>query len=127
LITEKQIQAIIKLDASGRYEYSIKKIADYEKVWVLGDDEGFVTYGDNKGNIIFPIWPFKEFALLCSDGEFDGSIPEEITIDSFLKEYLHEFKGKKYLLSVLPLPSDRGAPLDIDTFINDLQNELEKY
>jgi hypothetical protein len=127
MITEKELKAIAELDANDRYKYSIKRIADYENLWVLGDSEGLITYSDSQARLIFPIWPFKEFALLCRKDDFSGSEPEEITLDSFMDDYLPEFMKKKYMLSVLPLTSDRGSVVEIDTFINDLKNELKNY
>jgi hypothetical protein len=124
---KKELDAVIGLDANKRYEYSIKRIADFETLWVLGDNQGLRTYEDETGHAIFPIWPFKEFALLCSTGEFADCQPEELQLNEFMEDYIPDFKERGYKLSILPLPSDKGAVVEIDIFKEVLQKELDKY
>lgn len=124
---KKEIEAVISLDANKRYEYSVKRIADFEALWIIGDDQGLRTYEDETGNIVFPIWPFKEFALLCCTGDFADCQPEELQLNEFLEDYVPDFKESGYKLSILPLPANKGAVVDIDTFEKTLQIELDKY
>lgn len=125
--TDKEIESVIILDANKRYVYSIKRIADNEALWVLGDEQGFRTYNDNLGNTVFPIWPSKEFALLCCEAEFADCLPEELQLDEFIQDYLPDFKASNYKISVLPLPANKGAVIEVNTFKNDLDNELNNY
>lgn len=127
MINEKEILHILKTDAKGRYEYSIKRIADNEDFWVIGDDDGIRTYSDDNGNIIFPIWPYQEFARLCCIGEYNKCTPERFTLDELIEEYLPVFERDKYKLTILPLPSDNGSIVDVTSFRNDLEEELDKY
>lgn len=124
---KKEIDAVTNLDANKRYEYSIKRIADFETLWVLGDGQGLRTYEDETGNIIFPIWPFKEFAVLCCTGAFADSQAEELQLNAFIEDYIPDFKESGYKLSILPLPSDKGAIVEIDSFRKALQKELDNY
>lgn len=39
-MNNKEIENVIKLDKTKKYEYFIKKIVDYEEVWSLRDEEG---------------------------------------------------------------------------------------
>jgi hypothetical protein len=125
--TRKEINAIINLSDNKRYEYSIKRIADFETLFVIGDDQGLRTYHDGTGKIVFPIWPFREFALLCCTNEFASCQPEGIQLKDFMESYLLNFIKSGYKLSVLPLPSNKGAIVDIDVFKKDIENELRKY
>jgi hypothetical protein len=124
---QKEINAILDLPPDKRYEYAIKRIADFESLWVIGDEQGFGTYEDDNKNTIFPLWPFRDFALLCCTGTFKSCQPEELQLEDFLNEYIPVFKNQGYKLSILPLPSDKGAIIDIDLFQQDLINELDKY
>jgi hypothetical protein len=125
-LTNSEKNAIIKLSANKRFEYSIKRIADKKSLWVIGDANGLKTYSVNE-KIIFPIWPFKEYALLCCIGEYSGCEPEELELDDFINEYIPDFVKDGYMLTVLPLSTNRGAVIEIETFQEALQNELDKY
>jgi hypothetical protein len=127
MVEEKEISAIINLSPVKRYEYTIKRIADFESLWVIGDQKGFRTYEEDKKDIVFPLWAFREFALLCCTGEFDSSQPEELDVQDFLNNYIPDFKSSGYRLSILPLPSDKGSVIDIDRFVVDLKVELDRY
>lgn len=127
MLNKKEVDAIINLDANKRYEYSIKRIADFETVWVLSDKDGFRTYTDGTGNIIFPIWPFKEFALLCCENEYADCHPEELQLSEFMEDCISDFKKSGYKLSILPLPSGKGAVVEIDVFTEVMNKELDKY
>ena len=124
---QKEIHAILGLPPDKRYEYAVKRIADFESLWVICDVQGFRTYEDDNNNIIFPLWPFRDFAFLCCTGAFKSCQPEELQLEDFLKEYIPDFKNQGYKLSILPLPSNIGAVIDIDLFQQDLKNELDKY
>jgi hypothetical protein len=124
---QKEISAILDLPPDKRYAYSVKRIADFASLWAIGDDQGFGTYEDDNKNIIFPLWPFRDFALLCCTGAFKSCQPEELQLEDFFKNYIPDFKNQGYKLSILPLPSDKGAVIDIDLFQHDLKNELDKY
>lgn len=50
--TAKEIEEVLKLDTEKRFSYTFKRIAAYNCVWVIGDEAGFATYGDDNGNIV---------------------------------------------------------------------------
>ena len=59
-----KIDNVINLTASERYDYFIRKVADFEEVWGLKDAEGWALMGSEE-QVLFPIWSEKEFAELC--------------------------------------------------------------
>jgi hypothetical protein len=110
-----------------RFEYTVKRIADWETLWTIADESdslGMLT--DDAKNVIFPIWPFKEFAQLYCTGEFANYKPMVIELSDFLDEYLPDYEKKNYKLSLLPLPTKRGEVMDISMFREALNNELDK-
>jgi hypothetical protein len=125
--TEKEIEEILKLDAEKRFNYTIKRIADFQSVWVIGDEKGFATYIDDNGNLAFAIWPFEAFAALCCKGDFAQYTPEAIELDFFQERYLPKFKERKEKLAIFPLPTDKGMVMEIDEFEQRLNSELENY
>jgi len=127
MLSQKEIEAILEDSLENRVKYSIKRIADREEVWVIGDKDGLGTFSDENGNIIFPIWPFKEFAQLCCSEAYSEYVPELIALEDFLEIYLPKFEKNNYKIAILPLPSGKGGVMEINSFKDALDEELEKY
>ncbi|MBO9202786.1 MULTISPECIES: DUF2750 domain-containing protein [Niastella] len=125
--SKKEIEEVLKLDAEKRFSYTIKRIADFEFVWAIGDQHGFANYGDDNGNVAFAIWPFEAYAALCCKADFANCKPEAIELDFFQEEYLTDFKDRKMRLAIFPLPTDKGILIDIEEFEQRLQKELDEY
>jgi hypothetical protein len=51
MLTSKEIEAVLKLHPDERFKYAIKRIADNQSVWVIGDTAGLKTYADDNGQI----------------------------------------------------------------------------
>lgn len=125
LLNNKEIEVVSKLPTSKRYEYFIKKVADFEEVWGLFDD-GWAISEDDNGNPLMPFWPKKEFANLCAVNEWKNYKAELIELEDFMQEWLPGMKEDGIKLSIFWNNVD-SAVLDIDTLILDLEDELKKY
>ncbi|HHW38526.1 MAG TPA: DUF2750 domain-containing protein [Bacillales bacterium] len=120
-----EIAAVIKLPADKRYEYFIKKVVDFEEIWGLYND-GWAMTQDDTGKMLMPFWPKKEFAELCSIGEWSDLSPESIDLEEFINDWLPGIKDDGYRVSVF-WNNDDSAVLEVDTLLKDLGSELEKY
>ena len=78
-----KIDNVINLTASERYDYFIRKVADFEEVWGLKDAEGWALMGSEE-QVLFPIWSEKEFAELCKWNNYQ---PTPILLDDFMENY----------------------------------------
>lgn len=124
-MNEKEFNAVIKLPANIRYEYFVKKVVDWEEVWGLFDDGWAMTEDDN-GKLMMPFWPKKEFAEYCAYEEWSNYKPLSITLDEFITDWLPGIKEDGNKPSIF-WNRDDSAVLEIDTLLNDLKTELEKY
>ena len=61
-----KIDNVINLTASERYDYFIRKVADFEEVWGLKDAEGWALMGSEE-QVLFPIWSERNL-LNCVNG-----------------------------------------------------------
>lgn len=127
LVDIKEVQALLRASGRERYEYSIKKIADNDEIWIIGDKAGLATYKDDMGKIIFPIWPTKEFAALCCIGLYKKYHSESIELDFFRSDYISDFIVSNQRLAVFPIPEDKGIIINAKQFEEDLSAELDKY
>jgi hypothetical protein len=82
-MNQKEFESVIKQPPNIRYEYFIKKVADYEKVWGLYDD-GWATAQDDDGNMLIPFFPKKEFAEYCAVNKWNKFKAEPIDVYEFI-------------------------------------------
>ncbi|WP_299516242.1 DUF2750 domain-containing protein [uncultured Rummeliibacillus sp.] len=124
-MNNKEIEVVSTLPASKRYEYFIKKVADFEEVWGLFDD-GWAISEDDNGNPLMPFWPKKEFANLCAVDDWKNYKAEKIELEDFMQEWLPGMKVDGIKPSIFWNNVDSSV-LDIDTLFLDLADELKKY
>lgn len=124
-MNQKEFEAVVKLSASKRYEYFIKKVADSEEIWGLYN-EGWAVTKDDDGNLLIPFWPKKEFAEYCATGEQGQYVAESIDLYEFIQQWLQNMDEEGYKPSIFWNNTD-SAVVSIDTLLMDLNRELEKY
>ncbi len=106
-ISDKQIQAVIRLPGPKRYGYFIKMVADQRRVWGLFEN-GWALAGDSTESPVFPIWPAREYAALCASGAWVGYEPREISIDEVRSWLLPKLRESGTALGVFYTPDDTG-------------------
>lgn len=124
-MNNKEFEAVIKLHASKRYEYFIKKVVDFEELWGLYDN-GWAITEDDEGNKLIPFWPKKEFAEICAVDEWKGYVAESIDLYEFIDNWLPDMKVDKIKPSIFWNNED-SAVLEVEDLISDLKCELENY
>lgn len=124
-MNQKEFEAVIKLPANVRYEYFIKKAADYEELWGLYHD-GWATAQDDWGNTLFPFFPNEKFADTFAKNEWESCRPKRIELVYFIEKWLPGMKADGIKPSIFPTDTD-SAVMDVDTLKADLEAELEKY
>jgi hypothetical protein len=124
-ISVKHLESVIKLPGQNRYEYFIKKVSDWEKVWGLFSDGWALTEDD--GKVAFPLWPAKEFAALCSKDEWTGYEASSFSLDELLTELIPSLAKDNIHLSIFYTPDDFGVVVDTSKLLNDIARELDKY
>ncbi|MFC3801922.1 DUF2750 domain-containing protein [Cohnella sp. GCM10012308] len=124
-MNQKEFDAVIKLPANIRYEYFIKKAADFEEVWGLYD-EGWATTSNDRGELMIPFWPEKEFAEHCAFEDWSNYKACQIPLDEFMNDWLPVMEEDQHLPSIFWNRKD-SAVLKVDVLLNDLKLELEQY
>lgn len=122
---EKELATVSGLTPEKRYEYFIKKVADYEEVWSLYKD-GWVLSQDDFGNTLFPIWPKEEFAELCAVNEWSKSEIKAIDLYEFIENLAPSLKKDGIKFDVFS-NNESSILRDIDNLLRDLNEELENY
>lgn len=125
-ISEKQMEAILKLSGPERYKHFVKLIVDWEAVWGLYQN-GWALAATSEEKTVFPVWPAEEYAALCAKDEWEEYEPSSIDLNDFIEELLPNLKNDGVLVGVFYTPNDKGITPDIDQIVNDINKELEKY
>jgi len=122
----KQIEAVLKLSASKRYDHFIKTVADRQLAWGLYAD-GWALAATPEGRSVFPLWPAKEYAQLSAADAWSGYSPRTIDMKDLLEGLLPSLRKTGTILGIFPTPNDKGILPEIVTFESDLLNELAKF
>ena len=128
ILTDKELSSVFGLEASKRYGYLIKKVADQEMLWSLWDKDGWaLAAAEDKKSEAIPIWPHKKFAEACATGSWDGYEPKRISLDQWLSKWIPGMEKDRRLVAIFPTPIDKAVLVTPSKVAADLGTELENY
>ncbi|MCL6265158.1 DUF2750 domain-containing protein [Flagellimonas myxillae] len=126
-LNSKEIESVSKLEPFKRYNYFIKKIADFEEIWTIVDKHGELALSDIEENTLISFWTAEAFIKSNLYGNWENCIPFKITLDDFEDIFAPLIVDNNYLINVFPVNGKSGFVVNLDEFIRDLNDELEKY
>lgn len=126
VVPAAELESVIKLGGAKRYEYFVKRVADWEQAWSLWD-EGWAMMADNEGMALLPLWPASEFASICATDVWSAYKSVEISLDALLDELLPRLEQDKVRLAVFPLPESKGVIVSPDQLRISIETECENY
>jgi hypothetical protein len=127
---KREIESVIKLNPLARYSYFIKRICDFEEVWVLYHKEkGYaINISKNKEMYLY-LFPFQEYALIFrdSDNDYSDFSAKKIDLYEFKDGLIKRFKMKG-VCSALVFPVSDGFGLNVllDKLSSDVTSEIEE-
>ena len=126
-ISNQELLFVSKLQPFERYQYFLKRVADFQTLYTLEDNYANLAIAEIEGNQIISLWPAPVFALACATEKWDNCLVREIFLADFELIYTPEIRKKNLLLNIFSVPDKTGFIIDIDEFFRDLSTELEKY
>jgi len=126
-ISNEEFSALVKLPATQRYVYLIKRVADQESLWSLKSPDGWVLFADGNGKELVPIWSDEKFASACATGIWRNADPQPISLDAWQTRWLPGIARDGRKVVVFPTPADRGCVVECDKLAEDLTAEADKY
>lgn len=121
----KKIENILKLNPFERYQYFIRKIADWEKTYTLVFPNGDHAISTIDDKTLFPLWSEIEFAEICRIDDWSDCEVLEIDFNR-LEEIINFIRESDFLINVFPT-NKTGFVVTLDEFIRDLKEELKNY
>ena len=123
----KEIETVSNLKPFDRYNYFIKKIADFEILYTLKSSEGNFAISEVDNHFMLPLWSHKEFAALNLDKEWLDFEVFEISLEELTDKFFPFILKNGYLINVFPMNNKTGFVVSLKEFERDLSEELENY
>ncbi len=129
-ITQKEIEKVSALDSNKRYSYFIKKVCDWETIWVMYNDEfGYALNIDKLDNSYLFVFPNKAFTNLYieNDTDFVDYKATKINLSTFLNELSKKFISKNVNSAfVFPVANGDGVNIKIENLCKDINDEINE-
>lgn len=107
-LNDKKFDAACGLADDERYDYFMRKVADWEEIWSLHSPEGWVELSDEDGQICLPIWPHPDFADAWATGDWSDCKPKVIKLEHWLERWTPGLEKDDTVLAVFPVAEDEG-------------------
>jgi Protein of unknown function (DUF2750) len=126
-VNDEEFESVVRLPASRRYEYFVKRAASHGELWGLRGEGGWVVAEDDEGNQHFPVWPHQRFAQALAEGLWEGEKPVSIDIDEWVDAWLPNLERDGMRVAVFQTPDDKGVGVSPERLKTDLEAELEQF
>src|SRR6266436_4060130 len=84
-----EFEQVTRLDANGRYQYFLGKVADWQEIWTVGDDDGYQLLADGQNELV-PVWPAEAYAAAsCKTGQS----PKKIDLTDWIDKWVPGMKN----------------------------------
>lgn len=125
-MNQQKINNIFALDSKERYGYLLRKVADFETIYLIADNEDkYVMIGSNDLSVI-PVWPEKEFAELFLTDDWKNYKVVEYDIHDFM-EWLTDLEKENVRLAGFPNADFNTVHVSAVDMKNHLLFELSQY
>lgn len=122
----KEIESVIQLEPFKRYQYSIKKIVDFEEIWLLTSDDK-LSISEIEDKSVIPIWPLKEYVLSNMKEGWEDCQLRCIDLTEFDEKILPFIEKEELLIDIFPVNGISGFIVSIKELLRDLRDEMAKY
>lgn len=111
-IGEKEFASVIDLRPAERFDYFVKRVADWEAVFSLRTPNGWVVAADRDGTELFPVWPHASFAEAAAQGVWEDASVAAIDLSDWIEKWLPGLEKDRRRIAVFPVPSGAGVVVE---------------
>ncbi|MCI5143629.1 MAG: DUF2750 domain-containing protein [Candidatus Electrothrix sp. ATG1] len=126
-LSEQELTSVLSLPGAKRYSYFIKKVADWEEVWSLRNQDGWVLAAGPSGSEIVPVWPHKRFAEACMIGEWKDCKPAVIELSTWMERWIPGMAKDNRQVAVFATPEDKSVVVQPVQLYAEISEECEQY
>lgn len=124
---EHEVASVSALAGPERFDYFVRKVADWEEVWSIGDDDGWALSADESGRKLVPVWPASAFAEACCVAEWVGYAPKAIKMHNWIDKWIPGMTTDSRYVAVFPTPADRGVVVTPEELADAINEAMEEY
>jgi hypothetical protein len=125
-MNEQKLNNVFNLDAKERYGYLIKKVADFEQIFLIADGKGnYVTCGTDDLECI-PVWPEMAFAMQFLNSDWKDLSIVRIELNPFL-EWLEKLESENIYIGGFPNTAFNAIVVKPIEMKNHLIFECQQY
>ena len=125
-MNQQKINNIFALDSKERYGYLLRKVADFETIYLISDNEDKYVMIGSDGVSVLPVWPEKEFAELFLTDNWKSYKVVEYNIHDFV-DWLADLEKEKVDLAGFPNSEFNTVHVTAVDLKNHLLFELSQY
>lgn len=127
MVSETELKNVSKLEAFDRYKYFLKKVVDFEELWMIkGEQRGFVL-SDIDNQTLITLWSDEEYVKQCLIDDWSTYEPIKYSMHEFYELIMPIIRKHSYLIEVFPIPNKTGFIVDLDEFLRDAEDEEDDY
>ncbi len=124
-LTAEEQKDVLALPPRDRYGLFLQIVSDWEEVWGLSAEDGWVLSSSGKGEDLLPLWPHPVFAKACAHGSWKDAEPSPIPLDELLSDLIAILTEDGIRIAVFLSPAGDGVVVTPDELKRDLQAEME--
>jgi hypothetical protein len=126
IISQKEVDNVLKLSPLERYKYTVKWVADGGVIYTLAR-QGTIAIANLETSRWFPSG-VRKFSLPYLQ-KAPGAVMKvmKINLEVFEAEVMPLISKEAYLLNIFSVEDKSGFVVGLDEFITDLHEELSNY
>lgn len=101
-LPKQAIESILNLSAKEQFEYSIKRIADAQTLYLLNGKDDWICLQDDNGKEYLIIFPESEFAELSIQWNSQANSLDEMELENFLEDTIPMMVENNIKLAIFP-------------------------
>lgn len=123
-LDKEQYQQQQRMPAAKRYANFLTKVAVWEEVWSLRNDDGWVGVSSD-GEECLPVWPHPDFAQSWATHDWSDCRAEAIPLDVWMERWLPGMEADGSMIAVFPVDGvDGGTVVDPIELFDAINTEL---
>lgn len=124
-LTPELADSLIALSADERYQHFLEKAADWEEIWGVNDDQGWLVQATEDNRHYITLWPHPYLVEDAIRRHLPGNRAEEIDFVFLLEQWLPLLIKEDILISVFPDRQWRGILVTAEQFQADLNQAIK--
>lgn len=121
---DQEFKAVLQLPEWNRYQHFLKRIVDFDRVWMAEDEQGLITVNGHDGEEVLPVWPARRYAQNAMNKWPDFGFVCVSIADWLEKTLRPAANADDCVLAVFPDPDGNACVVLVPDMISEIEYEL---